>query len=47
MPLDHGLKYLFGIPDARMLIVPRCGHWVQYEHAEEFNRVVTDFILNG
>jgi pimeloyl-ACP methyl ester carboxylesterase len=47
VPLDHGLKYLFGIPDARLLIVPRCGHWVQYEHSEEFNRVVTDFILNG
>ena len=47
VPLDHGLRYLFEIPDARLLVIPRCGHWVQYEHSAEFNRVVTDFILNG
>ena len=24
----------------------RCGHWVQYEHADEFNRMVIDFLEN-
>jgi 2-hydroxy-6-oxonona-2,4-dienedioate hydrolase len=22
----------------------RCGHWVQYEHVDEFNRMVVDFL---
>ncbi|QXZ08203.1 alpha/beta fold hydrolase [Comamonas sp. Y33R10-2] len=32
------------IPNSRALIVNRCGHWVQLEHADEFNRSVTSFI---
>lgn len=32
------------IPNSRVLIVNRCGHWVQLEHADEFNRSVTSFI---
>ncbi len=34
------------IPDARMHIFTKCGHWAQVEHAAEFNRVVLDFLLN-
>lgn len=32
------------IPDSRVLIVNRCGHWVQLEHSAEFNRTVDSFI---
>ncbi|WP_020656207.1 alpha/beta fold hydrolase [Massilia niastensis] len=32
------------IPDSRVYIVNRCGHWVQLEHAAEFNRVVASFL---
>lgn len=32
------------IANSRIYIVNRCGHWVQLEHAEEFNRVVDSFI---
>jgi 2-hydroxy-6-oxonona-2,4-dienedioate hydrolase len=32
------------IANSRVLIVNRCGHWVQLEHADEFNRSVTSFI---
>lgn len=32
------------IANSRVLIVNRCGHWVQLEHSEEFNRSVTSFI---
>ena len=32
------------IPNSRVLIVNRCGHWVQLEHSDEFNRSVTSFI---
>lgn len=32
------------IPDSRLLVVSRCGHWLQLEHAAEFNRTVTNFV---
>ncbi len=35
------------IPDSRAHIISRCGHWAQLEHADEFNRLVTDFVLNA
>lgn len=34
------------IPDSRAVLINRCGHWAQLEHAEEFNRLVTDFVLH-
>ncbi|GAA5231545.1 alpha/beta fold hydrolase [Verticiella sediminum] len=46
IPLDHGLRLLFGIPDCTLHVFPRCGHWAQWEHADEFNRLVIDFIRN-
>jgi 2,6-dioxo-6-phenylhexa-3-enoate hydrolase len=46
VPLDHALKLVTGIPDCRLVIFGNCGHWVQWEHAEEFNRVVTEFLKN-
>lgn len=32
------------IANSRVLIVNQCGHWVQLEHSDEFNRSVTSFI---
>ncbi|MBC9731596.1 alpha/beta fold hydrolase [Nocardioides marmotae] len=32
------------IPDSRAHIISRCGHWAQLEHADEFNRLVVDFV---
>ncbi len=32
------------IPDARLHIFDRCGHWAQFEHPQEFNRLILDFI---
>jgi len=29
------------------VILNRCGHWAQLEHAEEFNRLVTEFVSNN
>jgi len=31
------------LPDARLLVFSRCGHWAQVEHEVEFNRVVRSF----
>lgn len=44
VPLDWGLKLLWGMPDARMHVFPCCGHWAQWEKAEEFNRLALDFL---
>jgi 2-hydroxy-6-oxo-6-phenylhexa-2,4-dienoate hydrolase len=44
VPLDHGLRMINTLQDARLHILPQCGHWAQWEHAEEFNRLVIDFL---
>ncbi len=46
VPLDHGLKLLWGLPNAQLHVFNKCGHWAQFEHAEEFNRLVQDFIAH-
>jgi 2-hydroxy-6-oxonona-2,4-dienedioate hydrolase len=35
------------IPNSRAHLINRCGHWAQLEHADEFNRLVADFVLNN
>jgi 2,6-dioxo-6-phenylhexa-3-enoate hydrolase len=44
VPMDHALKLVAGIPDCRLVMFSHCGHWVQWEHADEFNRLVIDFL---
>lgn len=45
IPLESSLRLLHLIPDAQLHIFGRCGHWTQIEHAEEFNRLLRDFLL--
>jgi pimeloyl-ACP methyl ester carboxylesterase len=45
--LDVGLFMLRRLPDARMHIFPRCGHWAHVEHRDEFNHVVLNFFANS
>jgi len=42
--LDIGLLLLRKLPDARLHVFARCGHWAQAEHADEFNRLVVGFL---
>lgn len=44
---ENGLRLAALIPNSRLYLINRCGHWAQVEHAEEFNRVVTDFIVHS
>jgi 2-hydroxy-6-oxonona-2,4-dienedioate hydrolase len=44
VPMDTGLRLLWGMQNAEMHIFNRCGHWAQWEHAEKFNRMVLDFL---
>ncbi|WP_082797329.1 alpha/beta fold hydrolase [Neobacillus drentensis] len=44
--LDHALKLIWELPDARLHIFAQCGHWAQWEKADEFNRLLADFLTN-
>ncbi len=44
VPLDLGLRMLWGMPNAELHVFSRCGHWAQWEHADRFNRLVLDFL---
>ena len=44
---ENGLKLCALIPNSRLVVINRCGHWAQVEHADEFNRLLADFITNN
>jgi 2-hydroxy-6-oxonona-2,4-dienedioate hydrolase len=44
---EHTLRLVSMIPDSRAVLLNRCGHWAQIEHADEFNRLVADFVENN
>jgi 2-hydroxy-6-oxonona-2,4-dienedioate hydrolase len=47
LPYENALRLVSLIPNSRLLLFNRCGHWAQLEHADEFNRVVMDFVRNN
>lgn len=46
-PASGTMKLMDHCPQARMVLINRCGHWVQVEHRELFNRSCIDFLKNG
>ncbi|WP_114238558.1 alpha/beta fold hydrolase [Dyella sp. C9] len=44
VPMDIGLRLLWGLQNAELHVFARCGHWAQWEHADAFNRMVLDFL---
>lgn len=44
IPLSNSLQLLDLIDDSQLHVFGRCGHWVQIEHADEFTRLVADFL---
>ena len=46
-PVSGATKLAERIPDCRVVLVNRCGHWVMVEHADLFNRTVLDFLRHG
>jgi 2-hydroxy-6-oxonona-2,4-dienedioate hydrolase len=44
---EHSLFALAHIPDSRLVLLNRCGHWAMIEHADEFNRLVADFVAHS
>ena len=46
VPLDFAWQLNFRIPDSHLHVFPHCGHWVQYEGRDAFNRLVIDWVEN-
>jgi len=44
---EISLWLLANIPSSRLVLLNRCGHWAMIEHAEEFNRLVVDFLTHN
>lgn len=44
---EASLRLVSTIPNSRLVLLNRCGHWAQLEHADEFNRLVADFVANA
>jgi 2-hydroxy-6-oxonona-2,4-dienedioate hydrolase len=44
---EASLRLVGMIPNSRMVLINRCGHWAQLEHSAEFNRLVDDFVANN
>ena len=46
-PVGGADKLAKGIKNCRIVLVNQCGHWVQVEHRDMFNRTCIDFMKNG
>ncbi|WP_280763405.1 alpha/beta fold hydrolase [Prescottella agglutinans] len=44
VPVDIAWNMLDLLPNGDLHVFSRCGHWTQIERADEFNRVVGDFL---
>jgi pimeloyl-ACP methyl ester carboxylesterase len=46
IPIENAYTLLRLLQDVRLHVFGRCGHWTQIEHADEFNRLVVDFLTS-
>lgn len=44
VPLETSIRLTDLVPDSRLVVFPRCGHWVQVERATEFASLVGWFL---
>lgn len=47
IPFDNALKLFDLIEGSQLHGFGQCGHWTQIEHAETFNRIVSDFLAES
>ncbi len=45
-PLETAPLLARGIPDCRVLLLSKCGHWAQVEHRQTFNEEAIRFLLS-
>jgi len=46
LPVAHAAVATSGLPSTRLHIFDQCGHWLQFEHSEEFNTLILEFLSN-
>jgi 4,5:9,10-diseco-3-hydroxy-5,9,17-trioxoandrosta-1(10),2-diene-4-oate hydrolase len=46
-PPSGAMTIATSVPNARVTLFTRCGHWVMVEHADTFNRLLVDFLAHG
>jgi len=46
-PVSGAARIASKSPNARVMTINQCGHWVMVEHQDVFNRLVLDFLQNG
>ncbi|MCL2583572.1 MAG: alpha/beta fold hydrolase [Streptosporangiales bacterium] len=44
---EQSLYLVSAVANSRLVLLNQCGHWAMIEHAEEFNRLVADFVANN
>lgn len=44
VPVDSAFILLRALRNAQLHVYPNCGHWAQWEKADEFNELVIDFL---
>lgn len=44
LPVSHAHEAARALPQARVEVFPECGHWPQMEKAEQFNRLMVEFL---
>lgn len=47
VPVDVAWRMVHLLPNADLHVFAHCGHWTQIERSDEFNRVVSDFLVAG
>jgi pimeloyl-ACP methyl ester carboxylesterase len=45
IPRAHGECYAKHLPNARLEVIPQCGHMLQYEKTDEWQRAIERFVL--
>jgi len=45
--VERGVELFQRIPGAEFHLFDKCAHWVQWDQAERFNRLVIDFLRSG
>jgi 2-hydroxy-6-oxonona-2,4-dienedioate hydrolase len=46
VPLTAGEEMVAAIPDSRLVVLDRCGHWPQFERPEQFHQAVLPFLAD-
>ncbi|MFQ5880250.1 MAG: alpha/beta fold hydrolase, partial [Dehalococcoidia bacterium] len=47
LPVRHAYAAVREMKDARLHVFDRCGHWPPFEHGQEFNRLVKEFLVGA